>query len=65
MPSLASGAYFVISVATGLSMQTPQEGWTPAGWKWSAIQSKQPATHNHTLNGAAPGTGGRYERRRF
>ena len=32
-------------------MQNPQEGWSPAGWKSSAIQSKQCAAHDYTLNG--------------
>jgi hypothetical protein len=33
-------------------MQNPQEEWSPAAWKSSAIKSQQRAAHDCALNGA-------------
>lgn len=44
--------YLVVSMATGFFMQNPPEGWKPAGWAPSAIQTKQRAAKDYTLGGA-------------
>jgi OFA family oxalate/formate antiporter-like MFS transporter len=48
-------AYLVVTMATGYFMQNPPDGWKPAGWSPSAIQSAQRAAKDYTL-GAALGT---------
>jgi OFA family oxalate/formate antiporter-like MFS transporter len=45
-------AYILITMATGLFMKNPPDGWKPEGWSPSAIQSKQRATKDYTLGGA-------------
>ncbi len=44
--------YLVVSMATGYFMQNPPDGWKPAGWAPSAIQTKQRAAKDYTLGGA-------------
>jgi len=48
-------AYLLVTMITGYFMQNPPDGWKPAGWTPSAIQSAQRATKDYTL-GAALGT---------
>jgi len=45
-------AYLVITMATGYFMQNPPDGWKPAGWVPSSIQSAQRAAADYTLGGA-------------
>ena len=45
-------AYILITMATGLFMKNPPDGWKPEGWSPSAIESKQRATKDYTLGGA-------------
>src|SRR5271166_5645793 len=45
-------AYLVITMATGYFMQNPPDGWKPAGWTPSALQSSQRASADYTLAGA-------------
>jgi OFA family oxalate/formate antiporter-like MFS transporter len=44
--------YLVVTMATGYFMQNPPEGWKPAGWSPSAIQSKQRAARDYTIGEA-------------
>ena len=44
--------YLVVTMATGFFMQNPPEGWKPAGWAPSALQSSQRAASDYTLGGA-------------
>jgi len=45
-------AYLVVTMATGFFMQNPPDGWRPAGWSPSALQSSQRASADYTLAGA-------------
>ena len=45
-------AYILVTMATGLFMKNPPDGWKPEGWSPSAIQSKQRAAKDYTLGGA-------------
>jgi MFS transporter, OFA family, oxalate/formate antiporter len=45
-------AYLVITMTTGYFMQNPPDGWMPAGWVPSTIQTKQRAALDYTLGGA-------------
>jgi MFS transporter, OFA family, oxalate/formate antiporter len=45
-------AYLVVTMATGSLMKNPPDGWKPAGWSPSAIQSKQRAAIDYSLGGA-------------
>ncbi len=45
-------AYLVITMATGYFMQNPPDGWKPAGWAPSAVQTSQRAAMDYTLGGA-------------
>jgi OFA family oxalate/formate antiporter-like MFS transporter len=45
-------AYFVITMLTGYFMQNPPDGWKPAGWVPSTIQTKQRAAKDYTLGEA-------------
>jgi len=45
-------AYLVVTMATGSLMKNPPDGWKPAGWSPSAIQSKQRAAKDYSLGGA-------------
>jgi len=45
-------AYLVVTMAAGSFMQNPPDGWKPAGWSPSAIQTKQRAANDYTLGGA-------------
>jgi len=44
--------YLVVTMATGYFMQNPPDGWKPAGWAPSAIQSKQRASRDYRLGEA-------------
>jgi len=44
--------YLVVTMATGYFMQNPPDGWKPAGWAPSAIQSKQRASRDYKLGEA-------------
>jgi len=48
-------AYLIVTVAAGLFMRNPPEGWRPAGWTPSAADASQRASHLYTL-GEALGT---------
>src|SRR5271167_4544922 len=45
-------AFLVVTMTTGYFMQTPPDGWKPAGWNPSTIQTKQRAALDYTLGGA-------------
>ncbi|MGC1462855.1 MAG: OFA family MFS transporter [Terracidiphilus sp.] len=45
-------AYLIVTMATGSLMKNPPDGWKPAGWSPSAIQSKQRAAIDYSLGGA-------------
>ncbi|MGH8094135.1 MAG: L-lactate MFS transporter [Chthoniobacterales bacterium] len=45
-------AYLVVTVVAGLFMQNPPDGWQPAGWKPSALQTSQRAGHDYVLGEA-------------
>src|SRR6201989_1990084 len=45
-------AYLVITMGTGYFMQSPPDGWKPAGWVPSATQNSQRAAMDYTLGGA-------------
>lgn len=45
-------AYLAVTMATGLFMRNPPEGWRPAGWTPSATQSAQRAAKDYTLGQA-------------
>lgn len=45
-------AYLVVTMFAGYFMQNPPEGWKPAGWVPSAIQTAQRAAKDYTLGGA-------------
>jgi OFA family oxalate/formate antiporter-like MFS transporter len=45
-------AYLVVTMATGYFMQNPPDGWKPAGWAPSAIQTRQRAAKDYSLSGA-------------
>jgi len=44
--------YLVVTMATGSLMKNPPDGWKPAGWSPSSIQSKQRAAKDYSLSGA-------------
>jgi OFA family oxalate/formate antiporter-like MFS transporter len=44
--------YLVVTMATGFFMRNPPEGYKPAGWSPSALQSSQRSTQDYTLGGA-------------
>jgi OFA family oxalate/formate antiporter-like MFS transporter len=48
-------AYLIVTMAAGYFMQSPPEGWKPAGWSPSATLAAQRSTKDYTL-GAALGT---------
>jgi MFS transporter, OFA family, oxalate/formate antiporter len=45
-------AYFIITAGAGLCMQNPPEGWRPAGWTPTALQTAQRARSDYTLGQA-------------
>jgi OFA family oxalate/formate antiporter-like MFS transporter len=45
-------AYLVVTVAGGLFMQNPPDGWKPEGWTPSSLQTSQRAGHDYTLGEA-------------
>jgi OFA family oxalate/formate antiporter-like MFS transporter len=45
-------AYLVVTMSTGYFMQNPPDGWKPAGWVPSAIQTAQRAAKDYTLGSA-------------
>jgi OFA family oxalate/formate antiporter-like MFS transporter len=45
-------AYILVTMATGLFMKNPPDGWKPEGWLPSVIQSKQRAAKDYTLGEA-------------
>ncbi len=45
-------AYLVVTLAGGWFMQNPPDGWKPAGWDPSALQTANRATRNFTLGEA-------------
>jgi MFS transporter, OFA family, oxalate/formate antiporter len=45
-------SYFVVTMATGFFMRNPPEGYKPAGWSPSALQSSQRASRDYTLGDA-------------
>jgi MFS transporter, OFA family, oxalate/formate antiporter len=54
MPTLAylGIAYAIVALAGGSFMQNPPEGWRPAGWAPSELQSAQLADRDYTLGEA-------------
>jgi OFA family oxalate/formate antiporter-like MFS transporter len=48
-------AFLIVTVAGGLFMKNPPEGWRPPGWVPSALAVSQRATHDYSL-GEALGT---------
>jgi len=44
--------YLVVTVAGGLFMQNPPEGWHPEGWTPTASETKQRARHDYSLREA-------------
>jgi OFA family oxalate/formate antiporter-like MFS transporter len=44
--------YLIVTMATGLFMLNPPDGWKPAGWTPSASQTAQRATKDYTLAAA-------------
>jgi OFA family oxalate/formate antiporter-like MFS transporter len=45
-------AYLIVTMVTGYFMQNPPDGWKPAGWVQSAIQTSQRARKDYTLGEA-------------
>lgn len=45
-------AYLIITMFTGYFLQNPPDGWKPAGWAPSAVQTAQRAAKDYTLGGA-------------
>ena len=45
-------AYLIVTVATGLFMRNPPDGWKPEGWTPTASQTSQRAGRDFTLNEA-------------
>lgn len=45
-------AYLMVTMIAGYFMQNPPNGWKPAGWVPSAIQTAQRATRDYTLGDA-------------
>src|SRR6201989_3017473 len=45
-------AYFIVTAGAGLCMQNPPDGWRPAGWTPTALQSAQRARSDYTLGQA-------------
>ena len=45
-------SYLVVTVAGGLFMQNPPEGWHPEGWTPTASETKQRARHDYSLREA-------------
>lgn len=45
-------AYFIVTAGAGLCMQNPPDGWRPAGWTPTALQSSQRARTDYTLGQA-------------
>jgi OFA family oxalate/formate antiporter-like MFS transporter len=44
--------FLVVTVAGGLFMQHPPEGWHPEGWTPTALETKQRARHDYSLREA-------------
>jgi OFA family oxalate/formate antiporter-like MFS transporter len=44
--------FLVVTVAGGLFMQNPPEGWHPEGWTPTALETKQRARHDYSLREA-------------
>lgn len=45
-------AYLVVTMLAGYFMQNPPDGWKPAGWVPSAVQTAQRAAKDYSLGGA-------------
>jgi OFA family oxalate/formate antiporter-like MFS transporter len=45
-------AYFIVTAGAGLCMQNPPEGWRPAGWTPTALETSQRARSDYTLGQA-------------
>jgi OFA family oxalate/formate antiporter-like MFS transporter len=45
-------AYLIVTMAAGSFMRNPPDGWRPAGWTPSALQSAQRATKDYTIGSA-------------
>lgn len=45
-------AYLIVTVVTGWFMQNPPEGWRPAGWTPTALETSQRARSDYTLSQA-------------
>jgi len=45
-------AYLIVTVATGLFMRNPPDGWKPDGWTATASQTSHRAGHDFTLSEA-------------
>jgi OFA family oxalate/formate antiporter-like MFS transporter len=45
-------AYLVVTMVTGYFMQNPPDGWKPAGWVQSVLQTSQRARKDYTLGEA-------------
>ncbi len=45
-------AYLIVTMFTGYFLQNPPDGWKPAGWTPSAVQTAQRAAKDYTLGGA-------------
>src|SRR6185503_6595284 len=45
-------AYLIVTVIAGWFMQNPPEGWRPAGWTPTALQTSQRAGRDYTLGDA-------------
>lgn len=44
--------YFVVTMATGIFMQNPPDGWKPSGWAPTTLQTAQRASKDYTLSDA-------------
>jgi len=45
-------AYLIVTIVAGWFMQNPPEGWRPAGWTPTALQTSQRAGRDYTLGDA-------------
>jgi OFA family oxalate/formate antiporter-like MFS transporter len=45
-------AYLIVTMITGYFMQNPPDGWKPAGWTPSVLQTSQRAKRDYTLGDA-------------
>src|SRR6266481_6076315 len=45
-------AYLIVTVGAGLFMQNPPDGWKPAGWTPTALETRQRAGHDYMLGEA-------------